>query len=77
MSRIPELYIDTSANIRLDEASATVTYVGYADVWVLPSEERWMIKKLTSTATTLKVEYALGTAYFDKIWDSRAGYSYS
>jgi len=77
MSRIPELYIDTSANIQIDEASSTVTYVGYADVGVASSDAWWMIKRLTSTTTTLKVEYALGNAYFNKIWDSRAGYSYS
>lgn len=77
MSRIPELYIDTSANIRLDEASATVTYVGYADVWVLPAESKWMIKRLTSSSTSLTVEYASWKAYFDKVWDSRLLYAYS
>jgi len=62
---------------RIDEASPTVTYVGKAVPSTATSAATWQIQRLTSTASTLTVEWADGNDEFDNVWDSRAGWSYS
>lgn len=62
--------------VRLDEASSTITYVGYAGITSLPSAAVWRIKRLNST-TGLVVEYANGTSAFNNIWNDRAILPYS
>lgn len=61
---------------RLDEASATITYVGEAAPATLTSAASWRIKRLDSTSG-LVVLYAAGAANFDQIWDNRAALAYS
>ena len=69
----------------LDEAKITevvntgLTYIGYAWPTTVTSEAKWKIKRVTSTATTTTVEYALPprgantvTNYFLLVWDDRA-----
>jgi hypothetical protein len=61
----------------VDEASSTVTYLGNC----LPgnagkvSEAVWRIKKKDTTSGT-KITYADGSSDFNKIWNSRATYTY-
>ena len=62
--------------IRLDEASATITYVGSAAPGTATSSAAWSIKRLDSTSG-LVVLWAAGTAAFNQIWDNRTILAYS
>lgn len=62
--------------IRLDEASATITYVGKASPGTATSAASWSIKRLDS-ASGLIVLWGAGTPAFNQIWDNRAGLAYS
>jgi hypothetical protein len=61
------------------DSSDRPQYIGVAAPGVLTAEARWSIKKLTYSATNqvTKIEYAGGTNEFDKVWDSRTGYTYA
>lgn len=61
----------------MDDVGAGVAYVGEADPGTAASSAAWRIKRVTETGDDTAVEWADGTAAFTKIWDSRAGYSYS
>ena len=77
MSTFKSVFIDNSNKVLMDEASATVTYVGNAEIGSAESSSVWVIRKLTQTGDVFSVEFAEGSASFDKIWDDRASYSYS
>ena len=62
---------------RLDEASATVTYVGKALPGTASSAALWQIFRMTESSGDLTIEYADGDDNFDNVYDSRAGLSYS
>lgn len=71
--------VDTASpiyKVSLDEASATITYVGEADPGTAASASAWRIKRLDSTSGLL-ITWADGDSNFDKVWDNRASYSYS
>lgn len=63
-------------NVFLDEASATITYVGEANPGTASSAASWRIKRLDSTSGLL-ITWADGDSNFDKVWDDRASYTYS
>ena len=69
----------TSANYKtlVDEASSTVTYVGYALPGTVTSAVDWRVKRLTESGNDLNVEWADGDDLFDNVWDNRAALSYS
>jgi hypothetical protein len=67
---------DSEKTIRVDDASATTTYVGYAALGMLESEAFWKIKRLTTSGTVLKIEWADGDEYYDNIWANRASLTY-
>lgn len=60
----------------IDEASATVTYIGKANPGVATSASLWSIKKIDSTSNPTTIKYANSDNSFDKIWDNRATYTY-
>lgn len=60
----------------LDEASATITYVGEAIPGSSTASAVWRIKKLDSTSG-LVITWANGSSDFNTIWDNRASLSYS
>jgi hypothetical protein len=62
---------------RLDEASATVTYVGKAATGTATSAGAWQVQRLTDTGSGLTVEWADGNGAFDNVWDNRASLNYS
>lgn len=66
----------SSYTLYLEEASATITYIGEADPGSATSASTWRIKRLDSSSG-LVVTWANGTADFDKVWNNRASYSYS
>ena len=61
---------------RIDEVSATVSYVGDTQPGVATSEAAWRIKKIDTTSGTV-ITWAEGSSAFDKTWDSRGDYTYS
>ncbi len=54
-------------------------YIGLAEPGSETSSAVWQIKILTHDASgnTTAVDFASGTAAFDKVWDDRASYTYS
>lgn len=61
---------------RIDEASATVTYIGSAVPGTAASAASWQIKKIDSSSGTI-INFADGTSNFTKVWNDRASYTYS
>jgi len=62
--------------LKLEEASAVLTYVGEALPDSGDDAAAWRIKRLDSTSGMV-VAWADGSSAFDKIWDSRTNYDYS
>lgn len=62
---------------RVDEASSTITYLGFAVPGTLDSAALWQIRKITVSGTITTQQLADGNANFDNIWDNRAALSYS
>lgn len=62
--------------VLIDEASATITYIGEA----LPGSDQgaaaWRIKKI-DTSSGVVITWADGNASFDNVWTGHAGLSYS
>jgi hypothetical protein len=63
--------------IRIDEYSATVTYVGKAATGSAEGSAVWQIQRLTESSGDLTVEWADGNDSFDNVWTNRASLSYS
>ena len=59
----------------VDEASATVTYIGKAPMGSATSASVWLIEKVDTTSGTI-ITWA-GTGGFDQEWDERAAATYS
>jgi len=74
---------DTGADVvkyakQLDRISDTVFYFGEADPGTSLASGVWRIQLVTTQADgDLSVQWADGTAGFTKIWNDRAGYTYS
>lgn len=60
----------------IDDASATITYVGKAPQGGLTSDAAWQIKRITVSGTTTTIEYADSDDNYDNIWDSRSSLTY-
>ena len=63
--------------VKVEEASATITYVGYAAPGTATSGALWRIMRIDTSALAADVLYAGGDTNFDNVWDDRAGLSYS
>ena len=63
--------------LRIDEASATVTYIGYAVPGTTDDAAAWGIKRMTVVGTETVIEYANGSTALNSIWDNRTSLSYS
>lgn len=66
----------TTYTTRIDEASATVTYIGDAAIGSATSAAVWRVKKIDTTSGT-SITFADGDGTFTKIWDDRATITYS
>lgn len=60
----------------IDEASATVTYIGKSRLAGDPSAEEWQIKRVSVSGTVTTISFADNTDAYTKEWDERANYSY-
>jgi hypothetical protein len=63
--------------VRIDDASSSVSYFGYASVGASESSSVWKIKKLTTSGSSTKVEFADGNTNYDNSWESRASLTYN
>ncbi len=61
---------------RVDEASATVSYIGQAVTGSSTATAVWRIKKMDTTSGIV-ITWADGNPNFDNIWDNRASLTYS
>lgn len=62
-------------SIIIDEASATITYIGKAPVGSLASDAVWKIMKIDESSGTV-ITYADGNSNFDNVWNNRASLTY-
>jgi hypothetical protein len=61
----------------LDEASASVTYIGKAKIGSPSASALWQIQKMSVSGNVTSITWADGDSLFNNIWDDRAGLSYS
>jgi hypothetical protein len=64
------------STVRLDSASATVTYVGEAAAGSAEGDAVWRIKKIDESVG-LSIKWADGNTNFDNIWTNRASLTYT
>ena len=69
--------IQSQLKTLIDEASATVTYVGVAAPNALTSVAVWRIQKIVVSGTVTSILWADGNNKFDNIWDDRASLTYN
>ncbi len=74
--RTPELSADAALAQVIDQASATVTYVGEAKPGAALADAVWRIQRITTSGSLTRVEWA-GTGDFGHPWDGRAGLAYT
>ncbi len=79
-----QLQLDTTISgindvfaLRLDEVSATITYVGEADPGSAEASNVWRIKQLEDLAPDLNITWASGTAGFEFAWTDRLVLTYA
>lgn len=73
---ISELQDMNSYIIKVDEASATITYLGKAAPGVLDSVASWQINRIDSGTLDAEILFADSDLNFDNIWDNRASLAY-
>lgn len=61
----------------IDKVSATVTYIGKAQISTATSVAEWQIKKITVSGTVTLIQWANGTDAFTAEFDERLTYTYS
>ncbi len=69
--------LDVPKEGRVDAADPNNVYVGTAKVGSLNSDPAWLIQKITTAGTTTTLSFAGGNTVDNKIWNSRATYTYS
>ena len=62
---------------KIDQASATVTYIGQAAPGTATSAASWRIQRMSVSGTVTTLEYADGDLNFNNVWDNRAALTYS
>jgi hypothetical protein len=67
----------TPYSVVVDEASATIIYIGEATPGTATSSATWRVKRVDSATITAEILYADGDDTFDNVWDNRAALSYS
>lgn len=67
--------VTNAHNIKV-ETIGNIIYVGKARIGVLPTEAKWSIQQYDKTSW-VSSWWADGIAWFEKVWDDKAGYTYS
>uniref|UniRef100_A0A6M3L8X5 Uncharacterized protein n=1 Tax=viral metagenome TaxID=1070528 RepID=A0A6M3L8X5_9ZZZZ len=72
-------YIGDIISFYAYNVSNNVEYIGKAPAGSATSSDTWQITKLTYdiSENLTQIQYASGNKKFDKVWDNRAGYTYS
>jgi hypothetical protein len=68
---------DTQPVPIVDEASASVTYIGYSDLGTSQTSPLWRITRTTIIGTVTITKYADGDMLYDNIWVDRVTLTYS
>jgi len=63
-------------DIKVDAASATITYIGKAARGSAASASVWQIKRVDTGTLAADITWADDIDKFEKVWNDRAGYSY-
>lgn len=65
--------------IKVSYAGSNPEYIGYAAPGTATSAAAWQIRKVTynGSGDITDVQFAAGVNDYTKVWDDRAGYSYS
>lgn len=63
--------------VKIDEVSASVSYLGKASIGSADGAAVWQIQKLETIGTVLTIAWADGDVLFNNIWNDRASISYS
>ncbi len=61
----------------IDEASASLTYIGTAKLGATTSSAVWQIRRIQKSSTVTAIQYADGDRRFNNIWDDRTSLSYT
>lgn len=61
---------------RVDEVSATVTYIGEAPTGASPSSPVWRISRVNTIGPQTIIQYVDGNTEWNSVWDDRASYTY-
>jgi hypothetical protein len=61
----------------LDQSDANNIYLAVGKIGLATSATGWQIRRISNTGAILAIQYAGGSAAFDKVWNNRASYSYS
>lgn len=72
-----DIYQEKNYTTRIDEPSASVTYIGKAQFTASESLAVWQIKKMTVSGTVTSITWADGDEAFDNIWANRASLTYT
>jgi len=62
---------------KIDVASDTISYEGWAASGTATSEAKWLIKKITISGNITTETAAGGGTLHNQIWDNRSSLSYS
>ena len=63
-------------SLLVDEVSANEIYLGTAVPGSLPSEPKWLIKKVSISGSSVSILLANGSGLSDQIWDNRGSLTY-
>lgn len=72
---VQHVQIEANVALRVDEASATVTYIGKAAIGSSSGQSLWQISKIDTTSGTV-ITWADSNDSFDNVWDDRASLTY-
>ena len=61
----------------IDQASDSVTYLGYAKTGTATSAGSWQIKKILTSGSITSIAYADGNDDYDNVWDNRDSLTYT
>ena len=78
MTSLAETFSDRNIMKLSYTASGMIEYIGYASPGSASSAAVWKIIKMTydGSGRQTDLQFADGSRNFDKIWDSKAGYTY-
>lgn len=63
-------------SVRVDDVSATLTYIGEAAVGASPSSPVWRIQRVEVVGSETRIQYANGSTSWNSAWDNRASLTY-